>query len=165
MSLIPWKAKRTDGDVLDAGIRSPLNLFRSEVDRLFDLFFRDPFGTRPGGWGSPGDWVPSLDVTETDTEVTVRAEVPGVDPKDLDISVSGQVLTIAGEKNAGSERKGENYYHCERRFGSFRRSVELPSGIDSEKMSAEHRNGVVVITFKKNPAAARKRIPIKASAG
>lgn len=160
MSLIPWRGKRQESALSTLEPNWPISAFRSEFDRMFDRFFQGalaPWGEVNGGAG----WLPSLDVTETEKEVTVRAEIPGVDPKELDITLSGQVLTFAGEKKEQTERKGENFYHAERRFGSFRRSVELPASIDAEKMTAEHKNGVVTIRFQKQPGATPKRITVQ----
>lgn len=160
MSLIPWKGKQRD-DALDPGA-SPLGYFRSEMDRLFDRFLGDPWGLAREGLGMAG-WAPSVDVSETDDEITVRAEVPGVDAKDIEISLTGQVLTISGEKKETTETKDESYYRSERRFGSFKRSLQLPAGIDAEKVTAEHRNGVLMIHLKKRESAVPKRIPVKAA--
>lgn len=161
MNLIPWRGKREEVDWDDFWSRSPLATFRTEMDRLFDRFLagsETAFG--PGRWG---DWAPSLDITETEKDVTVRAEVPGVDPKELEITVSGQVLTLAGQKKEFTEHKGENFHHSERRFGSFRRSIQLPASVDSEKISAEHKNGVVTIKLHKIASAAPKRIPVRSA--
>jgi HSP20 family protein len=155
MSLIPWRNKRGD----EASPLSAMNTLRSEMDRVFDRMM----GALDGPFGGFGSGFPSLDISETDTEVCVRAEVPGVDPKELDVTLSGQTLTLAGEKKESTEHKGENYYHAERRFGSFRRSVQLPAPVDPEKMSAEHKNGVVLIKLRKHQSATPKRISVKTS--
>jgi HSP20 family protein len=130
------------------------------MDRLFDQFFGGPGPARATGFSPLRGFAPSLDVSETDTEITVRAEVPGIDPKDLEVSVSGNVLTLAGEKKESTERKGENYYQAERRFGSFRRTIQLPTEVNCEKISAEHRNGILMIRLPKVASAAPKRIPV-----
>src|SRR5437660_412181 len=96
MSLIPWKGKNRENGGTQA--LAPLSEFRSEMDRLFDSFFRDPSGAMSELSGNLSAWSPSLDVAETDDEVTVRAENPGADPKDIDISVEGSRLVISGEK-------------------------------------------------------------------
>lgn len=162
MSLIPWKGKQRDGD-LDETTASPLAQFRTEVDRLFDRFFGGAWGLAREGFGRGSDWMPSLDISESDTDITVRAEVPGVDPKDLDIQVAGQVLTVSGEKKETTEAKGEDFYRTERCFGSFRRSVQLPRLVDCERISAEHKNGVLLIRLPKRESAVPRRIPIKSS--
>ena len=161
MTLVPWRGKRPEEETDDTALSSPLSYFRGEMDRLFERFFGEspgmPFGLARTGTG----WMPSLDVSETDTDITVRAEVPGLDPKDLEITVSGQVLTIAGEKKEATEEKGENYFHSERRFGSFKRSVQLPAPVDTEKVTAEHKNGVIKIQLHKQQSALPKRIPVQ----
>lgn len=156
MSIIPWRGKRQDAEI--EPFRA-LDTFRTEMDRMFDRFFGGDWPiARMGGFGN---WLPTLDVAETDKDITVRAEVPGLDPEDLDISVTGQVLTISGEKKESSEKKDENFYHSERRFGSFRRSVTLPVSVDAEKVSAKHKNGVVTIVLPKLESERPKRIPVK----
>lgn len=161
MALIPWKGKKREGEVERYVPSSPMGYFRSQMNDLFDPFFRDVPGLGKFGNGDLAAWRPSLDVSETDTDVTVRVEFPGIDPKDLDVSVSGDRLMISGNKEESSEKKGENYYHSERWFGSFRRSVQLPASVDTEKITAEHKNGVLNISMKKAESAVQKRIPVK----
>lgn len=157
MSLVPWRGKRNGAD---RELSSPLNYFRSEMDNLFDRFFNGPWDLATNG-GMPTMQWPSLDVTETDDEVVVRAEVPGVEPKDIDVTLSGQTLTLSGEKKGSSEKKGENFHHTERFFGSFRRMIELPSAVDGENLKAEHKNGLIEIRMKKEVSSKPKRIPVK----
>jgi HSP20 family protein len=162
-NLIPWRNKiREVGD--DATGESAITRFHSEVDRLFERFFGESF------WGSSRffpewrpwalSWTPSLDVSESEDAITVRAEVPGVDPKDIDISVSGDVLIISGEKKEEREERRENYYRAERSFGSFRRSIPLPASVDRDKISAEYEKGVLTVRLAKSEQAVAKRIPI-----
>lgn len=157
MNLIPWRSKRHDDDDFDGNVSTALSTLRSEMDRVFDRFTHG-FWSEP--FGSFATYVPSIDVAETENEITVRAEVPGVDPKDLNITLSGQMLTISGEKKESTEKKGENFYHSERRFGSFRRTLQLPVPVNQDKMTAEHKNGVVQIRLQKEPSAVPKRIPV-----
>ncbi len=159
MGLVPWKGKRRedDGDIQWAG--PALGSFRSEMDRLFDRFFSG-FRGEPAFPVQAG-FAPSVDIGETDTEITVRAEVPGIDAKDLNITLSGQVLTLSGEKKESTERKGENFYHAERRFGSFRRNIQLPTAVNPEKINAEHKNGVVFIRLQKDQRETPRRIPVQ----
>lgn len=164
MTLIPWKSKDRARDIQRSypsyGAYDPAPLFRTEMDRLFSRFFGgldQPWDDVFGG----GEWLPAFDVSDTDTEVTVRAEVPGVDPKQLEITVSGDMLTIAGEKRDTVERKGEHWFQSERRFGQFRRSIQLPAAVDADKVSADHSNGVVTITLPKLEQAKPKRVTVK----
>jgi HSP20 family protein len=158
MSLIPWRNKRED----EAGRElAPLADFRREMDRLFDNFVREPFGWSTMGNGGLAGFAPSLDVTETDGEVTVRAEVPGVKPEEINISVLGDTLTLSGEKKEESEKKEGNVYHRESRYGSFRRSVQLPGGVDRDNVNADYANGVLTVRLKKSPEAKARKIPIK----
>jgi HSP20 family protein len=145
----------------ESGELTPVSRLRTEMDRLFETFLREPF--RSVGWplGSSGAWMPALDVAETDQEVIVRAEIPGVDPKDLDVSVTGDVLVVAGEKSESTERKEKNYYHSESHFGSFRRSIQLPTAIDPEKITAEYANGVATIRLAKKLTATPRKIEVK----
>jgi HSP20 family protein len=132
---------------------------------MFDRFFTEPWGVlEPKGFRE-GGLFPRLDVSETDNDVTVRTEIPGLDSKDLNVSISDSTLTISGEKKEEKEREGENFYHCERRFGSFRREVELPMGIDPDKVTAEYENGVATIRVAKKPTAKPKHIPVQTGKG
>ena len=158
MSLIPWRNKEREG----VPAATSLGALKSEMDRLFDSFVREPFGMLDWPTFMGGDkWWPAIDVCETDKEVTVRAELPGIDPKEIDVSVTGDQLVISGEKKEKTERKGDGYLHNETRYGSFRRAVPLPEGVDSEHVDAQYANGVLTLTLAKTPAAAAKRIEIK----
>jgi HSP20 family protein len=108
-------------------------------------------------------WAPLLDVSETDDEIQVSAEIPGIDPKEFDISVTGNVLTISGEKKEESEERKGNVFRSERRFGSFRRSITLPDSVDTEKVSADYDRGVLTVHLPKTEKAAAKRIPVSVS--
>jgi HSP20 family protein len=162
MSLIPWKNKSTGQQ---ENRLSPLVDFRSEMNRLFDSFLREPFGSLSDTVTSWGRWAPTLDVTENENAVMVRAEIPGVDPKEIDITVTGDRLTISGEKKETLEDKDREVYHRETRYGSFSRTVQLPAGVDAEKVSADYANGVLTVTLQKTPAARAKKISIKTAQG
>lgn len=142
--------------------RAPsMEAFHSEFERLFARFFQDdPFLGEPDQ-GALGAVHPALDVVEGDQEVTVRAELPGVKPEDIDVQVTGDVLTIAGEKRQGSEESHENWYRAERRFGQFRRSVRLPSSVDAGRVSAEYEQGVLVVHLPRSAAARSRRIEVR----
>jgi HSP20 family protein len=161
MKLIPWRNKREDkgGAAVE---EHPLARFRDEMDHLFDRFWRDPWGT------GLADAFPSgsalglrMNLSESEGEVTVTAELPGVDPKDVDISVSDNLLTIRGEKKQEKEDRKRNYHYVERRFGSFHRSIQLPSSIDANKVDASFKNGILTVTLQKRQDAKPKRIAVK----
>ncbi len=157
MALIPWRNKGRE-----RGALAPLSDLRQEIDRMFDAFTRDPWGSL-SEFGTNKSWFPAIDIAENDQEVTVRAELPGVDPKDLEITVTGDRLTLSGEKKETTERKDKDFYHSETRYGGFSRSVDLPGGVDTEQVTAEHANGVITIKLKKSAAATAKKIQVKTS--
>jgi HSP20 family protein len=128
------------------------------MERLLDRFFESPWAEAP----ALGDWTPALDVTEGKEAITVKAELPGVDPKEIAISLEGDLLTIKGEKEAKKEEKDEKRHRIERSWGSFMRSVRLPSTVDAGKVSATFKNGIVTITLPKTAGAKGTTIPVKA---
>lgn len=134
---------------------------RDEMERTFDRFFNEPFGLLEPLPVRTEGWLPPIDVTDTENEVTVRAEIPGIPPKDLEVSITGTTLTLAGSKKEEVEKKGADFYRCERRFGAFRRVVELPEGVDPEKINAESDNGVLIIHIAKKPGAKPRQVEIK----
>jgi HSP20 family protein len=158
MNLIPWRNKSQEGG---RGELSPMMALRNEMDRLFESFFREPFGALDfPRWGSD-KWLPAVDVAESDKELTVRAELPGIDPKDLDVSVTGNQLVLSGEKKESTEHDGKDYYQSETHYGSFRRSIPLPEGVDTEHVDAQYANGVLTLHLQKTAPAATKRIEVK----
>ena len=130
---------------------------RSEMDRLWNSFFER--GTLRGEEG--GEWLPSLDVAETKNEMVVKAEVPGLDPKDIDISLSDGLLTIKGEKKQEREEKEENYHLVERSYGTFTRSIRIPNEVQSDKINASYKNGVLKIVLPKSEGPKKKEVKIK----
>ncbi|MHC4661353.1 MAG: Hsp20/alpha crystallin family protein [Planctomycetota bacterium] len=112
---------------------------------LFDNFFEN-FGLEPS---REAGWSPRLDISETETEFVVKADVPGVDPKELDISLEDDILTVSGEKKEEHEEKEENYHRIERSYGSFSRSIKLPSNVDSSKIEAGSKDGVLKLVIPK----------------
>ena len=103
-----------------------------------------------------------MDVAETEGEVVVKAEVPGIDPKEINISLSGDVLTVKGEKKSEREEKKENYHLVERSYGAFLRSVTLPAAVNADKIEANYDKGVLTITCPKKEKVKPKQIQIKA---
>jgi HSP20 family protein len=132
---------------------------RTEMDRLWDTFL---FGRpREGGLEETSEWLPAIDVTETKNEFVVNAEIPGMDPNEIDVSLSEGRLTIKGEKKQEREEKEESYHLIERRHGSFARSITLSKGVESDKISASYKDGVLKITLPKSEEAKKKEIKIK----
>jgi HSP20 family protein len=145
--------------------------FRGEMDRMFDRFgfpsLRRMFEMEPA-WRSPSSFtfsVPAIDMSEDDKAYKISAELPGLDAKDVDVSVSGNTLVLKGEKRQEKEEKDKNYYFSERAYGSFQRAFELPVSIDRDKISADVSKGVLTITLPKTPDAQKqqKKIEVKAA--
>ena len=131
---------------------------RREMDRMWDSFFE----RRP--WfmvEEEGEWLPALDLAETGDEFVVKAEIPGLDPKDIDISLSQNMLTIKGEKKQEREEKEENYHFIERSYGSFARSIQLPGEVNHQKITTSYKNGVLKIHLPKSEEAKKKKVKIK----
>jgi HSP20 family protein len=143
----------------------PFLAFRHEMDRLFDSFFAPTqLGRLTGGGGLAGfPFNPAIDVTENDKEVLVRAELPGVDEKDVEINVEGDLLTIRGEKREERRDDGDRRRFVERSYGSFERSIQLPFAPEDQEIKAGFKDGVLTVTAKKPPELSRasKRIPIQ----
>lgn len=132
-----------------------LGSFRDEMNKLFQSF--------PGRNATGMGLVPPLDISETDENILVKVEAPGIEPKDIDISVSGDTLTIKGEKKLEKEEKGKNYHFVERSYGSFSRSVGLPTPVNSDQVKAEYKKGILEITLPKSEKSKAKKIPVKVS--
>ena len=107
------------------------------------------------------EWLPALNLAETNNEIVLKAEVPGMDPKDIDISLSDGTLTIKGEKKQEKEEKEEGYHLVERSYGSFTRTIELPREVQSDKINASYKNGVLKIVLPKSEKAKKKEVKIK----
>ena len=136
-----------------------LGRLRREMDRLWEDFLSPRFwGWRP--WES--EWAPPVDVSETADQVVVKAEVPGIDPKAINITLAGDVLTVKGEKKSEREETKENYHVVERSYGSFSRSLTLPAAVDVDKIDAKYEKGVLTITCPKKEEVKPKTIEIKA---
>jgi HSP20 family protein len=108
-----------------------------------------------------GEFLPSLDLAETKNEFVVKAEVPGMTPKDINISLAQGVLTIRGEKKQEKEEKEENYHFVERSYGSFSRSVRLPGEVQSDKIKAAYKDGILRVTLPKTEETKKKEVKIK----
>jgi HSP20 family protein len=134
---------------------------QDRMNRLFDEAFRG--GSRPGSgdeeW-SLSSWAPAVDIFEQDGTIVLKAELPGVDPKDVDVRVENNVLTLRGERKLDNEVQKESYHRVERAYGSFSRSFTLPTVVDTEKIKADYRDGVLRVNLPKREEAKPKQISI-----
>jgi HSP20 family protein len=151
----------------EASPSRPLDVFstmRNEMNRMFERFERDwPRLPSLFGGGNGGALVPELDVRENADAITIEADLPGVEEKDVTVTLRDGLLTIKGEKKQEREEKNESYHLTERSFGSFQRSLRLPDTIDENKVEAHFDKGVLKITAAKKPEAvkAERTIAIK----
>lgn len=146
--LIPWRKKQKQNtDVVPF------------TDRVQDPFGMDSF--LPGfPFFGENRLTPRVDIKEGGRYITVKAEIPGVEKEDIDISVNGSLLRIKGEKKQEKEEKGENYYRLESGYGFFCRSIELPAPVDPETVDAKYRRGVLTVKIKKAEESHSRKIPI-----
>jgi len=135
-----------------------LDRMRREMDRLWESITRDHY---PSTFDY--DWVPSLDLSDRGDSLVAELEVPGMDPKDINISVTGDVLTISGEKKREKEDKEHNYHLVERSYGKFSRSIRLPSTVNPDRVEAFYKDGILIISLDKTEQAKTKRIEVKAA--
>lgn len=156
--LIPWNRKQVTGDGTRDD-RHPMLGVQRDMNRLFDRFW-DRFD-RPFGW--TGDALPKVDVAETDTSVDVSAELPGLDEKDVEVTLSEGQLVIKGEKKIEREESRQDYYMAERSYGTFHRVIPLPAGTATDGATATFKKGVLSVTVPKTPETRSKvkRIQIK----
>ncbi len=134
-----------------------LDRLRREMDRLFDRLseWRPPFFR-----GEESKWMPTVDISETSKEIIVKAELPGIDPNDIDVSVTGNTLKIQGERKQETEEEGENFHKIERSYGAFLRPIQLPAEIDPDKVKATYDKGVLTLKMPKIEAETAKKIEI-----
>ena len=130
---------------------------REAMDRLFDDAFTRPLSMAGNGWA-----VPAVDMYQTDNEVVVKAALPGMKAEDVQLNVTGEVLTIKGEVKQKEETKEKAYHIREQRWGMFERSIALPSAVVADKAKADFENGIVTIILPKAEEAKPKTITIKA---
>ncbi|KAB0266115.1 Hsp20/alpha crystallin family protein [Microvirga brassicacearum] len=157
--LIPWnRNEQVPGRYREES--DPFMTLHREMNRLFDNVLRG-FEAAPlvGGLSRMGGW-PSVEVTETDNDVHVSAELPGMDEKDIEVLMNDGILTIRGEKRSEVEDKARSF--SERSYGRFERRIPLPWEVEEDKIQASFRNGVLAIALPKSPRAAEqvRRIPI-----
>lgn len=137
-------------------------MMRSLFDEYFDAMGR-PEWRRRRRWEEGGLWSPAIDVIDQKDKLIARVELPGVDKKDIKISLSDNSLTIEGEIEKDKDVKKEDYYCCERVYGKFSRSISLPVGIDKDKIKANYKNGILEISLPKKPEEKPKEITIEAN--
>jgi HSP20 family protein len=141
-ALTPWKGMDT---------------LRHEMERVFDRFFEP----RLEEFESAGEWAPKVDMSETKDAIVVKAEVPGVEQKDINVSLQDQVLTIKGEKHHEKEEKDEKYHRVERSWGAFTRAFRMPAAVSGDKVTATFKDGMLTVTLPKAPEAKGTTIPVK----
>jgi len=146
MALVRWDPARE------------LDTFQSDMNRLFDSFFGRRDASTPNGYGRR--WIPPMDLVETDEDLVLRADLPGLDRDDIEIEVKDNVLTVSGERKAEHEDKGEGFYRVERAFGRFSRSLDLPQGIDASRVSAGFNQGVLEVRVPKPEERKPTRVEI-----
>ena len=130
---------------------------QDRLNRVFNETFSRFFDEGEGGLQG---WSPAVDIFETDNSVVVKAEMPGVDPKDIEARIQDGTLYLKGERKFKNEVKKENYHLVERSYGSFTRSFILPTSVDSDNVKAEYKDGVLTLTLRKKEEAKPKIIKI-----
>ncbi len=138
----------------------PLVTFQDRLNRIFDDAFRGSRGASEEEWALGGSWAPSVDIYEQEGNIVLKAELPGLDPKDVDVHVENNVLTLRGERKLDNEVKQENYHRVERSYGAFSRSFTLPSVVDTDKIKAEFKDGLLRLVLPKKEEAKPKQISI-----
>jgi len=131
-----------------------LQAIQDKIDRIFEESLR-------GRDIVSGGWAPAVDIYETDDAIVLEAELPGMNEKDIEVKVEDNVLSIKGERKFEQERKEENYYRMERYYGTFQRSFTLPSNIDTDKIKAEYKKGILKIEMPKKEQAKPKQIKVE----
>lgn len=157
MNLMKWNPRRDRAPEFVA----PLTFVRNEMDRLFDRMWREPWKLPAFADQQTFGWSPFVDVADSEHEITVRAELPGVDPANINVSIDDNFLTISGEKSLSKEESDKEYFFSERIFGSFARRIELPVKVDAEKLTANYSDGVLSIRAPKVESAKPKKVDVK----
>ena len=135
-------------------VKGELERMRREMDRIWDRFSRES-STHEHHWN------PSLDLVETEASLVAEVEVPGINPDDINISVTADMLTVTGEKKQETGEQGKNYHFMERAYGRFSRSIPLPTAVNPDRVEARYKDGILTITMGKSGAAKSKRIEVK----
>ena len=139
---------------------SDLVSIQDELNRLFGRTFGSELTRR----SAAGSWMPALDVFETQDKLVAKMDLPGVDPKEVEVSVEDSTLTVSGTREFTQETDEQNYHRVERRYGQFSRSITLPQTVDAEKVEASFDKGVLTIDIPKTEKARPKRIEVRAKA-
>ena len=167
MADVPVEVKKTAP--AQTNVPDVWHSFRGEMDRLFDRFgfpsLRRMFDIEPS-WRSASPFnfsAPAIDMSEDEKVYKISAELPGIDAKDIDVSVSGDTLVLRGEKRQAKEEKDKNYHFSERAYGSFQRSFQLPSTVDRDRVADDFSKGVLTVTPPKTAEAQKpqKKIEVK----
>lgn len=135
-----------------------LNQLQREVNRLFDT---NRFSDEETGSLTASDWVPTVDIKEEDDRFVIHADLPGVDPKDIEITMEKGVLTLKGQRASESKEETEKYKRVERVRGTFLRRFSLPDTVDAEKITAKSKDGVLELTVPKGHAAQSRKIAVE----
>jgi HSP20 family protein len=146
MALVRWEPARE------------ISSLQSDINRLFNSFFDTPTG---GNGGTLRRWIPPMDLVETEDSFVLKADLPGLTESDLNLEVEDNVLTISGERKAEHEDKREGYVRVERAFGSFRRSLTLPEGVEPDAVKASFDNGVLEVRIPKPEQRKPRKVAIQ----
>lgn len=163
--LLPWRRKREDMS-LSRRVANPILELHRRMDELFNDFL-EGFGLTRWPFAESGERLaisPSVDVSETDDEIKVSADLPGMDEKDIEVTLDNDVLVLRGEKKREREEGKRNYHLVERTYGEFCRRIPLPSSIDPEKVKARFAKGVLTVSIPKKPEASSRERKIEITA-
>lgn len=131
---------------------------QEKMNRLFENSLSK--NLEPGDEGTVGAWSPPVDILESDTEIILRAEIPGIELSQVELHIDGHILTIRGERRFDQDSKREQYHRLERFYGPFHRSFTLPNTVDKDRVKAKLRDGILEVKLPKVDAAEGKTIPI-----
>jgi len=141
--------------------QNALTPFSGGLNNFWDDFWGFPSLFQNKAWGENSSFLPSLDVSETDKEFQIQADLPGFDSKDISVEIEDSGIVISGKKDSTSEDKGKNYLRCERSSGSFYRKVNFPPNADLENVKCKSKNGVLSITIPKLQETKKKEVKIE----
>jgi HSP20 family protein len=147
--VLPWQRKKENR-------RKEL---QRNIDNMYEQFFGSNFLPSKYLFGD-GTWDPKLDISDGRKDITIKAEIPGIEAKDFDVSIDGRLLTIKGEKKQEQKEKDETDYRVERSYGYFKRTIELPAEVDPNKVDASYKRGILKIKLRKSKESKTKRIKI-----